>query len=218
MPGSHPALNLTDGRVDHVSGGKMLLPKPGSDIDDEDLVCRVAQGDVVAFARLYDLHSTLVYSVALKILAQREDAADVLQKVFVILFTKAGKYSPDLGRPAAWLCSITRNQALDMLRAKRTAFIYAERVWTAGPGPASDPYGCASTSIYFDEAATLRAAVLALPQEQREALELVYFGGLSQEEISAKMGRPLGTVKAWIRRGLLKLRESLHETLRPIDC
>ncbi len=164
---------------------------------------------------MYDRRSTLLYSVALKILADPEEARDVLQQVFLTLHEKATRYDSALGRPAAWLATMARNRSIDRLRALKRDRQYAEKVrFEADPAdPAPGPSNALAT--YSDEVEMLRGAVSQLPADQRQALELAYFSGLTQQEISDQLSQPLGTVKARIRRGLLKLRESLNGLLNP---
>jgi RNA polymerase sigma-70 factor, ECF subfamily len=182
--------------------------------DDADLVRRVASCDAAAFTLLYDRHATLLYSVALKILADPEESRDVLQHVFLTLHEKAARYDAALGRPAAWLATMARNRAIDRLRTLKRNRAYAEKIRLEADGDFS-----ASTTppptAYSDEIELLRGAVSGLPADQRQALELAYFGGLTQQEIADQLVQPLGTVKARIRRGLLKLRESLDGLFNP---
>ncbi len=183
------------------------------ELDDADLVRRVALRDPAAFTLMYDRHSTLLYSVALKILADPEEARDVLQHVFLTLHEKAARYDSALGRPAAWLAIMARNRSIDRLRALKRERTYAEKTrLEADPSSFSYP-PTAAPAAYQDEVEMLHGAVAQLPADQRQALELAYFGGLTQQEISEKLSQPLGTIKARIRRGLLKLRESLDGLL-----
>lgn len=196
--------------------GLFFLPplNPSSpELEDADLVRRVALRDPRAFTLMYDRHSTLLYSVALKILADPEEARDVLQNVFLTLHEKAEKYDPSLGRPAAWLATMARNRSIDRLRNLKRDRHYAERIrFESDPSDFTHSPSHAPAA-YSDEVEILRGAVAQLPPDQREALELAYFGGLTQQEISDQLSQPLGTVKARIRRGLLKLRESLDGIL-----
>lgn len=182
--------------------------------DDADLVRRVASCDAAAFTILYDRHSPLLYSVALKILADPDEARDVLQHVFLTLHEKAARYDSALGRPAAWLATMARNRAIDRLRALKRERAYAEKVRMEADGDFTATFSPAPAA-YSDEIELLRGAVSGLPADQRQALELAYFGGLTQQEIADQLAQPLGTVKARIRRGLLKLRESLDGLFNP---
>ncbi|MES2706037.1 MAG: sigma-70 family RNA polymerase sigma factor [Verrucomicrobiota bacterium] len=183
-----------------------------AETDDADLVRRVALRDSEAFTLLYDRHSTLLYSVALKILADHEEARDVLQQVFLTLHEKAAGYDPALGRPAAWLATMARNRSIDRCRSLKRQREYAERIRLETP-PADYPPHSSAEIHNNDEIAFLHEAVARLPEDQRQALQLAYFSGLTQQEISETLSQPLGTVKARIRRGLLKLREALDELL-----
>lgn len=179
------------------------------ELDDADLVRRIALRDAAAFTIMYDRYCSLLYSVALKVLADPEEARDVLQHVFLTLHEKAARYDSALGRPAAWLATMARNRSIDRLRSLKRERNYAEKVrLQADPADLSFTTA-ASPATYPDEVEMLHGAVAQLPPDQRQALELAYFGGLTQQEISEKLSQPLGTVKARIRRGLLKLRESL---------
>ena len=181
--------------------------------DDADLVRRIALRDPAAFTLMYDRHSTLLYSVALKVLADPDEASDVLQHVFLTLHEKAARYDSALGRPAAWLATMARNRSIDRLRSLKRERNYAERIrLEADPAELSSSV-TAAPAAYSDEVEMLHSAVAQLPPDQRQALELAYFGGLTQQEISEKLAQPLGTIKARIRRGLLKLRESLDGLL-----
>ena len=185
------------------------------ELEDAELVRRVALRDAGAFTLMYDRHSTLLFSVALKILADPDEARDVLQHVFLTLHEKASRYDSALGRPAAWLATMARNRSIDRLRSLKRERTYADRIrLEADPTEFSSPAAHAPAA-YADEVEMLHGAVAQLPPEQRQALELAYFGGLTQQEISEKLSQPLGTVKARIRRGLLKLRESLDGLLTP---
>ena len=179
------------------------------ELDDADLVRRIALRDAAAFTIMYDRYCSLLYSVALRVLADPEEARDVLQHVFLTLHEKAARYDSALGRPAAWLATMARNRSIDRLRSLKRERNYAEKVrLQADPADLSFTTA-ASPATYPDEVEMLHGAVAQLPPDQRQALELAYFGGLTQQEISEKLSQPLGTVKARIRRGLLKLRESL---------
>ncbi len=179
------------------------------EIQDSRLVQLTADGDPLAFTELYDRHSTLVFSVALKILADREEARDVLQQVFLKLLKKASLYSPAKGKPAAWLAAMARNQSLDRLRQIKCSRSLGEKLYIemGGSENPSDPEQ--TYAHYSDELDLLHGAMAALRPEEIHVLHLAYFGGLSQSEIAGKLSQPLGSVKARIRRALCKLRASL---------
>ncbi|MDB6070907.1 MAG: putative polymerase sigma factor, sigma-24 [Verrucomicrobiales bacterium] len=170
---------------------------------------RVVLRDQAAFTLMYDRHATLLYSVSLKILADPEEARDILQQVFLTLHEKAPLYDAALGRPAAWLATMARNRSIDRLRSLKRQHEYADRIRLEHEIIENNPAATPFDGAYPDEVEILRSAVADLPGDQRQALEMAYFGGLTQQEISDKLSQPLGTVKARIRRGLLKLREAL---------
>lgn len=196
-----------------------LPPEPAdSSRQDEDarLLRLVAAGDRDAFARLYDRFSRPLFSVALRVLNDRREAEDIVHDVFVALWEKSGGFESNRGSAFAWCVTMTRNRAIDRVRArKRRGELLSESVpsdlgyevnESAGGDSAEDLWG-------KEKAAAVRTALANLPTEQRAALQLAYFSGLTQQEIAEKLSEPLGTVKARIRRGLLKLREFLPSRL-----
>ena len=182
---------------------------------DARLLQRVAQGDKQAFGELYDRFSGPLLGAAQQILRDSAEAQDVVHDAFVTLWEKAATFEVSRGSAFSWTVTLVRNRAIDRVRMRRRrAEILAESL------PADLGYADAATetagseyAALGDDARAVRAAVATLPVEQKRALELAFFGGLTQEEIARKLSEPLGTVKARIRRGLLKLRESL--SLRP---
>jgi len=182
---------------------------------DALLLQRVADGDKQAFADLYDRFSGPLFGAAMQILRDQEEAQDVVHDTFVTLWEKAVTFDTSRGSAFAWAVTLTRNRAIDRVRMRRRrGELLAESVPSdlgyAETG--SEPTG-GEIAALGDDARAVRAAVLTLPLEQRRALELAFFGGLTQEEIARKLAEPLGTVKARIRRGLLKLRDALAPQL-----
>ena len=163
------------------------------------LLRRVAAGDHAALGELYDRYAGLAHGLALRILRDATEAQDVVQEAFVQLWRQAGRYDSARGSPEAWVCTIARTRSLDRLRRRA-----ARREEPAGPAPAP------SSSLTPDEALSVRSALRALSHEQREALELAYFEGLTQSEIARRLDQPLGTVKSRIRAGMMRLREALE--------
>jgi len=173
----------------------------------------IAQGDQQAFAQFYDRFSGLLYSLAIRILNDPKEAEDVLQEVFLQIWAKASLFDPQAGKPSGWALTLTRNKAIDRLRTSQRRYRLLEQV-TAQADPPTGAPGQVAEKIQADEkAALIRSVVAALPSEQRQAIELAFFGGFTQTEISERLKQPLGTIKARIRRGMLQLRESLGESL-----
>ena len=188
--------------------------------DDEALVQRVLQRDAEAFARLYDRHADLVYSVALRVLADPALAEDTAQDVFLRLWRTPQAFDPARGRFVSWLVSVARNRAVDevRMRGRRRLREVGENSNPEDPpdGRAEDPQ--MAVQVQADRLA-VRRALETLPEEQRRALELAYFAGLTQQEIAERLQQPLGTIKTRTRLALKKLRQALSaeiETPYPV--
>lgn len=183
----------------------------GREQADALLLQRVATGDREAFAQLYDRFSGPLYGTALHILRSKAEAEDVVHDAFITFWEKAPTYDTSRGSAFSWAVTLVRNRAIDRVRMRRRrsellAESAPEDLGYADDGIAST--GGDSTTI-GDDARLVRQALDLLPDEQRRAVELAFLGGLTQEEISRRLEKPLGTVKARIRRGLLKLRDTL---------
>jgi RNA polymerase sigma-70 factor (ECF subfamily) len=177
------------------------------------LVPAVAGGDLAAFADLYDRYSSTLYGLLLRILANPDDAQEVLQETFVKAWTNAKTFDAARGSEAAWLISIARSRGIDKLRARRVRGDREDAAGReiAGAGGFVDRSSGADDAIRSEERIAVRGALAELPEAQRTALELAYFEGLSQSEIATKLGQPLGTIKTRMQLGMKKLRERLRE-------
>ncbi len=175
-----------------------------------EVVQRIATGDASAFASFYDAFSGALYSLAFKILGSAEEAEDVLQSACLRMWDDAVRFDARRGTPFTWAYTITRSKALDRLRLRRRRAQLMESggmqeiIAQQGESPSAD-----SEMATGERATAVRSALGALPEDQREAIELAFFNGLTQQEIAARTGEPLGTIKARIRRGMLKLRSPL---------
>lgn len=171
----------------------------------------VANGDRECYRQLYDRFENLVFVTVQRVLNDREDAEDVMQEVFAMVWRKAAMYAPEKGKPATWLASMARNRAIDRLRMKqrrarlREDFENEEGVRQHGHHVATG----AELALRRERCAEVRRAVLALAPDQQEAIRMAYFDGMTQKDIAQELGKPLGTVKARIRRGMAKLRGQL---------
>jgi len=182
-------------------------PPTDSESRQAELIRGVAEGDGQALASLYDATSRAVYGLLLRILADPSSAEEVLLDVYAQVWRQAATYSPERGRPLAWLTTIARSRAIDRVRRGRQ-----EQQHTA---PLDEAVSAASGES-VDEVvragevrAVVRAALERLTPEQRDVIELAYYGGMSHSEIAAARGLPLGTVKTRTRLGMMRLREML---------
>lgn len=175
------------------------------------LLRRVAARDLQAISNFYDQTATPLFSVAHRILNDAGEAEEAIQDAFVQIWEKAPTFDPFLGSAFHWALSIVRHRAIDRVRSRqRRARLMDQLQYTsaADTAPAAAPD---LDALGADEAAVVRAALRGLPNDQRQAIEMAFFGGLTHPEIAQALNEPLGTIKARIRRGLLKLRESLQK-------
>lgn len=165
-------------------------------------MARVQARDADAFEALYDAHHRLVYGVAARMLGDVSAAEDITQAVFLKIWT-----SPELfrgGNFPAWIVRMTKNRALDVLRVRNT------HPQTELPEGLPEEIAIEDTAFANIDARVVRAALAALPAEQRDPIELGFFGGITHDEIARRSGIPLGTIKTRIRMGLKKLRTALE--------
>jgi len=181
-------------------------------VTDEELMKRIAEGDAEAFAAFYDRYETLLYSIALKILHTESEAEDVVQDAAVLIWERAPLYQASQGRPASWAVAVLRNKAIDRLRSSRRRGDLMERA-TEEFAVMESTQESEGTGWSGDSAGLVRKGLVELPVEQRQAIELAFFGGLSQSEIAERLREPLGTIKARIRRGMLAMRDALEGAL-----
>jgi RNA polymerase sigma-70 factor (ECF subfamily) len=177
---------------------------------DIALISRIVQRDERAIGELYDRHSRLLYGLIYRVLRDRSEAEEVLQEVFVIVWTRAETYDVSLGSPAGWLVRIARNRAIDRLRANSVRLRAVDSA--PEPLPEDSPELHASAS---ENRRAIARALGSLPSDQRELIEQAYFLGLTQSELAARHKLPLGTVKTRIRTGMLALRQQLSPTFIP---
>jgi RNA polymerase sigma-70 factor (ECF subfamily) len=201
-------------RTRPVENVDRMTPPPTSD-DDARLVRAIASGDEAALARAYDVHGSLVYGLALRIVRSPPDAEEVLQDVFATLWRTASRFDAALGTLPAYLTTLTRHRAIDRVRrrsARPDVAVGSGDDADATPLPASGP-GPSDVAASRDEARRAVAALGTLAAVERRVLEMAYFDGLSQSEIAARTGDALGTVKGRTRNALRRLREALPRPL-----
>lgn len=164
----------------------------------ENLIRRLSTGDHKALGEFYDLYAGLVNGLAIRILRDRAEAEDVVQEVFVQVWRQAGRFDPARGSPESWVCTIARSRALDRLRRRAS-----RREEPEGPAPGG------AEAPKTEAALAVRKALEGLSPDQRRALELAYYEGLTQSEIAARLSEPLGTIKTRIRTAMIRLRDVL---------
>lgn len=186
------------------------VPDAGVELEIE-LLARIARREQHAVGELYDRFGKVLFSVAVGILHDAALAEEVLQEVFIQVWDKAPSYEPRLGRPLTWAIALTRNKSIDQLRAcqRRSRLLESWREFAAGAESYLEPV----RQDVQELAQAAKQALQELPGEQRHAIELAFFGGLTQAEIATALSQPLGTIKARIRRGMLQLRARLEPQL-----
>jgi len=170
-------------------------PLPMASPEAASLIRRLTRGDHKALGEFYDLYAGLVNGLALRILRDRAEAEDTVQEVFVQVWQQAARFDPSRGTPEAWLCTMARTRALDRLRKRSSRREEPEK---SDPGSSEAPR--------TEEAIAVRKALDSLPGDQRTALELAYYEGLTQTEIAERLREPLGTIKTRIRTAMIRLR------------
>lgn len=185
-------------------------PAPGAIGDAQaDLLAGVARGDRVAFERLYRSASPRLFAICLRLLPDRAEAEDVLQEVFTAIWHKAEQFDPTRASPMAWMGMIARNRAIDRLRSpghavRTTAIELGDELPDGGATPADEAEA-------HTERERLQRCLQRLDDRRRGLIRTAFFEGATYEELARRSGAPLGSVKSWIRRGLIQLRACLEQ-------
>ncbi len=220
---SNPSLGFCGFRAhqrETVRAGRLLMDAaPHSSGDDRNreqarLVTTMARGDKHALAGLYDQLSGPIYSLAYRMLGDASEAQDLVQDIFLQIWRTASTYESSRGSVFSWMATLTRNRAIDRIRMrKRRTELLANAAPELQPAAPAGEADSAGTLWLREKAAAVRTALAGLAPDQQQAIELAYFSGLTQQEIAAKLNEPLGTIKARIRRGLLRLKDRLPARL-----
>ena len=197
--------------VDMVIDG-IDVPEDGAEPIDHvgELLQRVATGDQAAFGRLYDMLSPRAFGLILRVLVDRSQSEEVLQEVFLEVWQSASRFAPNRGQGRSWVLTIAHRRAVDRVRASQASTNRDVRAGFRDLEVAHD--GVAEQVELRIEGERVATALSALPDVQREALTLAYYGGYSQSEIAVLMGAPLGTIKTRMRDGLSRLRAEMGVT------
>jgi RNA polymerase sigma-70 factor (ECF subfamily) len=182
---------------------------------DDELMDRLGRRDIAAFEAIYDRYGDLVFSVALRVVGDTYVAEDIAQDVFLRVWRRPEQFDLNRGKFVTWLLSVTRNRSIDERRSRgrrlrHEALPAADEDDVIPSGNDRDDPALA-TVVSLDRQA-VRDALLVLPPEQKLAIQLAYFGGLTQQEIANKLGQPLGTVKTRIRLGMQKMRGAIERS------
>ena len=174
-------------------------------VELQELLARVALRDRAAFRQLYSLASPKLFGISLRILKDQQEAEDVLQEVFVKIWHNADRYAPHVASPQAWLNAVTRNLAIDNLRRRKPGggdLDAADRLADDSPGPED-------AAVMRSEGRRIEACLAELDPDRAAAVRLAYVEGESYLELAEKFSVPLNTMRSWLRRSLIKLRECL---------
>ncbi len=189
---------------------KIVLDNLSIETQQADLLRRIAARDSAALSEFYDQTAASLFAFASRMLNNAHDAEEVIQDVFMQIWSKAPSFDPEMGLAFNWSMSIVRNRCIDRLRSRQRRF---QVLVETNDGEAAEPHVeafVAKPPLATDELEAVRVALGTLPEDQKQAIEMAFFGGLSHHEIADTLSQPLGTVKARIRRGMLKLRDGLE--------
>jgi len=178
------------------------------------LLYGIACGDRGSFKILHERFGGVVYSTVYRVLNDAEDTEDVAQEVFAQVWQKAKLYNSSRGKPLTWVATMARNRAIDRLRSKQRRSRLRDQFEEESKSLRKIIQTDSSDEVSSEETKKIvRSAVMDLSREQREAIELAFFSGFTQNEIAESLGQPLGTIKARIRRGMIKLRGKVEKRL-----
>lgn len=180
---------------------------------EADLLARIAAGEEAAFAKLYDRFSPGLFSLVMKMVRDEKEAEDVLQEGFSHIWRRASTYDPLRSSAFTWAVMILRNKAIDRLRIRQRQQRTVDCVTEEFAHSVDAAEQTTEVVDRREDGALVRSALREIPADQKAAIELAFFAGLTHEQIAEKLDAPLGTIKARIRRGLLKLRDCLKEAV-----
>ncbi len=192
---------------------RLPLRSEPAQVSDVELLQAIARRDELALGLLFDRYRLILFGLLVRILNSRPEAEDILQEVFLQVWRRAADFDEQRGRPFTWLVTLARSRAIDRLRMLASR----ERLAASAAREVSDEASDAVLDAFRSEQREIVAGALAeLPEEQRRALMLAYFEGLTQSEIATRLGTPLGTVKTRMRSGMIKLRELLGKKIESL--
>ena len=188
------------------------IPPSATAPQDIALMKRIAERDPAALRELYDRHAGLVYAIALKMLKNREEADDLVTDLFWELWNKSARYDPVRAAPVTYMVALARSRCIDRLR--RSGRRPTSSLDAGAQQQAADDPTPLEDALLDENRGLVREALASLDDNKRRAIESAYYEGLTHSEIAEKLGKPLGTVKTYIRQGLIRLREALRRNDR----
>ena len=182
-------------------------------LSDEALLALASRGDETALGELYDRYGRIAYGLALRILRDRALAEDAVQEAFLAVWRSSGSFRAEQGKPSTWILTLVHRRAVDIVRReeRRRSEPVDEMVQPAGEATDEEAWLRAQRQV-------VQEALRKLPPDQREAIELAYYGGFTQSELADRLGQPLGTIKSRMFTGLKRLRELLAEAGLDVDA
>jgi RNA polymerase sigma-70 factor (ECF subfamily) len=192
------------------AGVESMVDQQTAEESQAQLLLRIAAQDAQALAEFYDLTAKPLFSLAVRILGDVSEAEEVIQDVFVQIWKNAPSFDPLLGPAFYWALSITQNRSIDRLRTRQRRARLIENLENDAAANVPASQVADQGALEADDSALVRTTLNSLPADQRRVIEMAFFGGLTHQEITEALKEPLGTIKARIRRGLLKLRDCMR--------
>jgi RNA polymerase sigma-70 factor (ECF subfamily) len=192
------------------AGVESMVDQQTAEESQAQLLLRIAAQDAQALAEFYDLTAKPLFSLAVRILGDVSEAEEVIQDVFVQIWKNAPSFDPLLGPAFYWALSITQNRSIDRLRTRQRRARLIENLENDAAANVPASQVADQGALEADDSALVRTTLNSLPADQRRVIEMAFFGGLTHQEIAEALKEPLGTIKARIRRGLLKLRDCMR--------
>ena len=192
------------------AGVESMVDQQTAEESQAQLLLRIAAQDAQALAEFYDLTAKPLFGLAVRILGDVSEAEEVIQDVFVQIWKNAPSFDPLLGPAFYWALSITRNRSIDRLRTRQRRARLIENLENDAAANVPASQVADQGALEADDSALVRTTLNSLPADQRRVIEMAFFGGLTHQEIAEALKEPLGTIKARIRRGLLKLRDCMR--------
>jgi len=188
-------------------GQDLAVSRDLAHLSDEAVVALVARGDESALTELYDRYGGPAFALARRVVRDQALAEDVVQEAFLAIWRGAGRFMPERAKAAAWIMTLVHRRAVDLVRREQR-----RRADPLPEGGAEAPQPSAAEEVWVRlERDRVRAGLAKLPDQQREVLELAYYGGFTQSELAGRLGRPLGTIKSQMFAGLRSLRELIDQ-------